>query len=130
MNQFTDGDLIAKYVEIRAWLKADDEASKKRREPYANGLEIIEAEMMRRMNERGANSISADGGTAYRTSVLSVRTADKLSFLDWVRDNALMYEMDVRPAKETIQTWMSEHDGHPPPGVDVQTVHKVNFRRA
>lgn len=130
MNDITDGDLIAKYVEIRAHIKAREEAHENELKPYSTALKTIEAAFMDRMNQRDVNSISADGGTAYRSAVLSVKTADKLSFLDWVRDNALMYEMDVRPAKETIQQWMSEHDGHPPPGVDVQTIHKINFRRA
>ena len=129
MNDITDGDLIAKYVEIRAWIENDEEAAEKRQAPYKNGLKTIENEMMRRMNERQCNSISADGGTAYRQTVLSVTTADKLSFLDWVRDNQLMYEMDVRPRKEFVESWMGER-GEPPPGVNVVQVHKVNFRRA
>lgn len=129
MNDITDGVLIDKFVELRAHIKADEEAAEKRLAPYKTALKTIEAEMMRRMIERQCNSISADGGTAYRQTVLSVTTADKLSFLDWVRDNQLMYEMDVRPRKEFVESWMGEH-GVAPPGVNVVQVHKVNFRRA
>lgn len=125
-----DGQLIDKYVEIRAHIKSLEDLHDKALAPYKGALGTIEAAFMARMNERQVNSIAADGGTAYRSTVLSVRTADKLTFIDWVKDNNLLHDMDVRPSKETVKTWMDEHDGTPPPGVDVATIHKINFRRS
>ena len=128
LNETLDAQLIKVYRDLRTVVAEKEEALNAELKAYKEAMAAIEGECQKRLNERGVNSISCDDGTMYRSTLTSVRTADKGSFIDWVVAQDNLREMDVRPAKDYVKTWMDEH-GAPPPGVDVTLVHKVNFRK-
>lgn len=125
-----DGDLIKYYVELRDYLEADEAANVQRRKPHQESMQLIENELQRRLIERGSDSTKTEFGTAFQKEVMSVRTADKGVFVDWAVHHDLVREMDLRPAKETVKTYMDEHNGEMPPGIDVTFIRKINIRRS
>jgi replicative DNA helicase len=130
LQDANDADLVKYYVDLRDFLKADEVATSARLAPHKENMNLVEAELQRRLIERGSDSTKTEYGTAYQTEVMSVRTADKGVFVDWAIHQGVVAEMDLRPAKETVKTFMDENNGQTPPGIDVTFIRKINIRRS
>jgi len=126
----TDDELIEAYLTLRDGVQAIAKQQEDQLRPYKVKMAEIEAEMATRLLERGATNSKTENGTAYVSRTTSVRAADKGIFVEYVRANQAFDLMEVRPAKEGVEAYMQTHEGLPPPGIDVATHQKVNFRRS
>ena len=72
-----------------------------------------------KMIENEVESFKTEHGTAYKTTTLSVRTADKDAFSRYVIGSEAWGLVDMRPLKDGVKEFMEENDQSPPPGVDV-----------
>lgn len=130
INEAPDDKLIAGYVklrDIRAQRKKsfenEDESDRKR-------MYAIEAELLRRLNERGTDSTSARGvGTAYRNIKSSCTVADWDSFFKFVRENNAWEFLTHAASKEAVAAFREENDDIPP-GLNWSETVAIGFRRS
>lgn len=121
--------LVAQYIKLRdkkAQMKAAYEAS------VAEITEIqnkIEAVLLHRLTEQGADSMKTPAGTAY----VVVRTAANLADWDAYRafcekqEDPFMF-IERRVSKAAIEQYREAH-GELPPGLNWAETRVVNFRR-
>lgn len=125
------GEMIQQFIKLRdhvAAKTAEFEASLK---PYKDGMAAIENAVSTQIIELGGESIKTEFGTAYRTTVMAVKMADRETFMKFVAD-----DWDARNAfltsavtKEEVKEWVEQNNALPP-GLDVTYIHKTNFRRS
>lgn len=126
----TPGELIAKYIEIRDYMKAEADAFAERMKPYDESLTAIEGTIGLMLNEQGLENLKSDMGTAYKTHLFQARVSNKDALMEYVTDHGAYELLTAAVSKDAVKDFMAEHQGNPPPGVDVSTITKVNFRRS
>ncbi len=102
----------------------------KGKKPFTGGMEVMEGTMALRFKERGDESIRTEFGTVYQSTTLTCRVADREVFIDFVRQADAFDLLSANIAKDALKVHMEEHQGSPPPGVDVTWITKTLFRRA
>lgn len=93
-------------------------------------MDIIEAEMLRQMQDSGIDSIKTPSGTFYRQEEVTPAGSDWNAFYNWVRDNDAFDALERRIKKTFIKEYMDAHDGGIPPGVSVYREYVVRVRRS
>ncbi len=130
MNTPTDGEIVKKYVAMRDFLKARQEKFDTENRPYVMSMEMLEGVMATRLKERGQESVRTEFGTVYQSTTLTCRVADKEAFFRYVEEAGALELLAGNVAKDALKEHMEEHQGSPPPGVDVTWITKTLFRRA
>mgnify|MGYP000047004246 CR=1 FL=1 len=119
-------DFFTRLREKRAKLKTEFTAADAADRQKQEGIEV---EVLRRLDERGIDNISArDVGTAYRSTRTSATAADKDTFTDYIKEHNAWELADIRVSKVGVQQFREEHDDLPP-GVNFTQTTVVNFRR-
>lgn len=109
-------------AERKAAYQADDEGDRSKQDR-------IEAEFLRRFNERGIDNVSARGvGTAYKSTRASATVADWDSFIHHVQENDAWELLERRANKSAVDQFKAVNDDLPP-GVNWSETQVVNFRR-
>lgn len=129
LPEVSDAALLKAYITLRdnrAQRKAaytDDDASDKMKQ------DKIEAEFLRRFNERGIDNVSTKGvGTAYRSTRASATVADWDMLFDYIMDNEAWEMLERRVNKTAVEQFRAANDDIPP-GVNWSETQVVNFRR-
>lgn len=130
MQSPTVDDYVAQYVKLRDFLKKETDAFDERLKPYNDAMKLFEAQLGQKMLDDGVESFKTEHGTAYKTSTMSVRIADKDSFVRYVIGEQAWGLVDFRPLKEGVKEFMDENGATPPPGVDITFVTNVRVRRS
>ena len=130
MQSPTVDDYVAQYVKLRDFIKKETDAFDERLKPYKDAMALIEAQLGQKMLDDGVESFKTEHGTAYKSSTLSVRTADKDSFVRYVIGEQAWGLVDFRPLKEGVKEFLEQHGDTPPPGVDIAFVTNVRVRRS
>lgn len=118
-------DFFTRLREKRAKRKADFTADDAGDRQKQDGIEV---EVLRRLDERGIDNISARNvGTAYRSTRSSATVADKDTFLSYLKTNDAWELADIRVSKTGVQQFKEEHDDLPP-AVNWSETTVVNFR--
>lgn len=135
----TDQQLIEKYLAIKDFVTAEKERFKSHIGSYENSMEIIEGELLRRLNERQSENTRTDAGTAYKSTTLKPKVSDRDKFLAFVDDNWDVWGSEMllaSPQVDAVKQWIDHSrtadnpNGTPPPGVDVSYYTRVNIRRS
>lgn len=126
----TPDALIKKYVELRDWLKDDDEKNAKRQEPYKKAMQAIEGALAIALRDTGAESIKTEFGTVYTTRILTAKVADREAFLTYVLEYGETDFLTSAVSKDAVKAYMEKNDGQFPPGIEVGYMQNVNIRRA
>ncbi len=123
--------IVARYLELREYVKAQDKAHGERMAQYKDAMQALAGAADQLMKETQQKALSTESGTAYYSHTLSVICADAQAFLDFVFQHNARQFLTAHVAKEAVQAYMDgPGQGHPPPGVKVQPVVSVNFRKA
>lgn len=126
----TIGEMIKKYVDLRDFMKLRAEARAVEDKPYNEAMETIEGVLLQHLNENNEQSIKTEWGTAYKSTTMSAKVASPEDFFNYVREADAFQLLTSAVSKDAVKEHMEEHQGQPPPGVDVTYFTKVNFRRA
>lgn len=121
--------LVGKYVELRdlkAQMKAEFDAAIA---PVQEGLDKIEALLLKTMAEQGSNAIKTTAGTAFIAEKTSVTMADWDAFIGFVREKELWNLLNHAANKTGVQDYAAANEDLPP-GVNLRTERAVNIRRA
>jgi hypothetical protein len=122
--------LTAAYVNLRdARKKLADEFKEKDGE-LKDKQEVIEAEMLRFMNDSNMDSVKTPAGTFYRQENLRPSASDWDVFYAWIKDNDAFEALERRVKKDFVKNFMEENKGELPPGVSVYREFVARVRRA
>jgi hypothetical protein len=127
--QITDEAIVDVIVKIRAarkTLKAEYEAADKN---LTGQREQLDAELLRRLRERGATQTKTPAGTAFLGEDLSVTIADEaalFTFLDQEEDPYGWFQKRIKV--ERLREYQSQHEGGIPPGLSIFREATINVR--
>ena len=122
--------VVGAYIKLR-----DRRAQRKAEYEAADAVDKekqdkIEAYLLKEFNESGVDSIKTEFGTAYKSSRLSITTADKEAFfMNWVVPNQAWEFLDIKPNKTAVQQYKSVHEDIPP-GLNWSETLEVKIRRS
>lgn len=138
MTEYTDDELVARYIQLRDAVKKLADQHAEILKPYAEGMKAIENIMLARLIERKADNTSTPHGTAFRERTMSVQCEDKDAFLNWCFDKFDAWGKDMLTAnvgKDTLRLYIDKTkdeanpQGQLPPGVKVTYGTVVRFRK-
>ena len=125
------GELIQQFIKLRDCVEAKTRAFEESIKPYKDGMTAIENAVSQQIIELGGESIKTEFGTAYRTTLMAVKMADRETFMRFVGDDFEHRSafLTAAVAKEQVKEYMEENKALPP-GLDVAYIHRTNFRRS
>jgi len=126
----TTADYIGQYIKLRNTVAVLTAEHEERVRPYTEAMQALEGMVTEEINRLGGESIKTEQGTAYRTTVLATKVADRELFMDFVFDGRREGFLTSAVAKDAVKEYMDDHAGAVPPGIDVTLIHKTNFRKA
>lgn len=131
MADYTDAQVIAKYLEIRAHKDTIKEIHAAEMAPWNDALETLEAVMASRLIARDAQNVKTDAGTAYRSALMKPKVVDRDKFLAYVLEKGAWGLLNIAaPLLDPLKDFMDANNKALPPGIDVTTVINTNFRKA
>ena len=136
----TPADLIAEHNKLDDYITAENKRFAEHIKPVKERLAAIEAELQNQLNALNAGkpeskraSISTEAGTAYLSTIMTPKVADKEKYLDWVLDawdsRGAMLQIG-QPQKDALREYMDTNDGQTPPFVTVEYFTRTNIRRS
>jgi hypothetical protein len=125
------GEMIQQYIKLRDYVEAQTKAFEETMKPYRAGMATIENAVSAQIIELGGESIKTEFGTAYRSTTLAVKMADRQAFMEFVTQDWGEREAFLTSAvtKDVVKDWLEQNNSKPP-GLDISYIHKTNFRRA
>lgn len=82
------------------------------------------------LNRTGAESIKTAHGTAIKTLKVKPSAADWSAIHAWIMEDPERFELLERRVKTTfVKTYMDEHGGAIPPGINVHREYEISVRR-
>ena len=135
----TDLDIISAYIQRRDYIKLKSDEFDKAMKPYKDQMTTLENEMLKRLNERGADHSATDAGTAYKEETMQVKCTDKAVYHTYAIDHYDTIGKDLLTAhvsKETVKLIIDQSknpenpNGVIPPGLAVSYESVVRFRKA
>jgi hypothetical protein len=121
-------DLVELHIKVRDRIDACDKAHKEKLKPIKDLKEQLEAKMLQRLLDIGAESTKTRAGTVYRSTKRNASIADGDTFRKFVQDNELFDLVDWKANAPAVADYIDEHQA-PPPGVNFSTTFTVGVRR-
>lgn len=121
-------ELVAIYIGLRDAKKAAEAEFKKSMERTNQGMEKLEAILLQKLTEMGADSLSCDAGTVYRNTQNSATVQDRQAFREWIESTGNWDVVDLKANKAAVRELLDT--GTEIPGVKFTSVHTVGVRRA
>ncbi len=129
--------LVQEYLKLKDYLAAEAKRFAEFCKPYREQQERLEAQMLDMLNKLGGDgkqSIKTESGTFFRVTITTPKIIDREKYLDIVLDNWWTFGNGMlqlgAPKKEAIDTYLSEHNGALPDGVEISTYVNLNVRRS
>lgn len=126
----TTADVIAKYIAIRDFIEDRQKKFDEFLAPYYGSMKSIEAYVANELNAQNADSISTERGTAYRSTLMQTKVESREDWLDFVFDGRREGFITNAVPKDAVKEHLEANNSVPPPGIKVNFIHKVNFRRS
>jgi len=135
----TDLQLIESYISRRDHIKKLNDAFEDSIKPFKAQMQTLENEMLRRLNERGAEHTNTDAGTAYKETVIRVKCTDKEAYHRYAIEHYEAFGKDLLTAHVSneglrfaleVTKNPSQPDGCIPPGLNISSEIVVRFRKA
>lgn len=129
-------DLVLKYRQFRKKKEDIESESKAAQQVYTDAMETIENYLAEHMHNLKLTSLPTKNGTAYGTTVTSIKITDKGKFLDFALNNhrdLLQFSCNKTAIKDYEEEKNKKGDiikpARPyPPGLEVTKLKKVNVR--
>ena len=130
----TADELIQEYLKIDSWCDAESKRFAEHLKPHKTRLEEIKSTILGMLTQQKQNSFSTDNGTAYISTILTPKIADRDKYLDFVNENWETIGNELlqvsAPQKDALKQYMEEHNNDAPPGVEVSYFNRINIRRS
>ena len=130
MNQVVKpADLVEEFIKLRQDKQQVEKAfEEKMAELYGNRMEEIKVILLNTLNAMGIDSLAGKSGTAFKSTVVSVTTADMREFRRHVIGGEQWDLVDWRPNKTAINELVDQNEPLPP-GINRTVMQTVNIRR-
>jgi hypothetical protein len=123
--------IVQRYVELRNYIKAENDAFAERLKPYQEAMKTLAGAADLLMKQTGQTALKTEHGTAFYKHGMSVTCEDPVVFLDFVFQYGARQFLTSHVAKEAVEQYMDgPGQGHPPPGVKTTKFVEVQFRKA
>lgn len=128
----TDDALIAEYIRIDDFVKAETKRFGEHLAPHKTRMEEIANQLLSILNERKSDSTKCDSGTAYKSILLNVKIEDREKLLDLILEDwdSRGDMLQIGIIKDGVRAWMDAHEGRPPDGTSTSWFTRVNIRRS
>ena len=119
---------------VKAYLKLRDERARIKKEFEAADKELrskqdrLEAALLKHLEENKTESARTESGTFFRQVKITPTAADWQVVYDYIKDNDAWEMLQKRLTVGFVKTYMDEHDGVPPPGVNTFREYEVRVR--
>lgn len=123
-------EIIGKYIAIRDWLAARQEAFDAEMKPYLEAQTALSGAMQLQLIEAKEESVRTESGTAYLSTTLHARVKDREALMNFIRESDEFDLLTAAVAKDALKVYLEEHQQALPPGVEVTYITKCQFRRA
>ena len=123
-------DMIGQYIQCRDWIEASDKAHAESQKTVRERMTLLEAAVAEKINELGGESVKTEQGTAYRSTLMATKVADRDTFMRFVFDGKRENFLTSAVSKDAVKEYLEENNGQLPPGIDVTYIFKTNFRRS
>ena len=120
--------LIGQYVKLRDRKRALEQQHKDQLAPYTTLMDEVEGKLLAYMQQINTIALRTDDGTAYQSVKLSATIKDGEAFRMWVIANGQFDLIDWRANANHVFDYLNEHKVQPP-GLNLSTYLKINFRR-
>lgn len=129
----SDGDLTADqlvdyYVQLRDKKDAITKAAQLEVDPINQAMARIEAMLLQKLTELGADSIKTPHGTPYKTVATSVSVADWDAFYPWAVANGQEGMLTRGANKAAVVAFLEAYQA-PPPGLNISRAVVLNVSR-
>ena len=122
--------LIQEYVDRRKDIAKIVLRHEEELKPYRDGLNLLENLLADEINRLEGQAIKTTYGTAYRSTLVSFKVADRETWLDWVIKNKKLDMLTSNVAKDAVKEFMENGGRGTPPGLNMTTIYKINVRSA
>lgn len=116
------------YVELRDAKAAIAAKAKEDSKPYTEGMEKLEAVLLKHLQDSNQTSASTKAGTVYRTTDRSATVKDKMAFKEFVISQQQWDLADWKANKVQVFDYIEEH-GTDVPGVNTSAFATIGVRR-
>ena len=133
LRETDDATLVRHHLDMK---KLRDEAKRsweRFEKPAKARAERVEAEMLRRMNDRNLDAFSVKGLARVerrQTPRFNVSAADFPDFWEYVKSNDRSDMVSKRPLSDAVKQYIEENGGKAPPGVKQTIVQEVRVVKA
>lgn len=121
--------MIKAYVQLRDMKKDLADRHKEEMKPINEKMAILEAGLLRALNQTGSESIKTKYGTTYLIDRKSVKIEDWDTTLDHIMKHGLWHMLERRLAKSAVDEYIEANDAAPP-GVSISTDTTIGVRRS
>jgi hypothetical protein len=137
----TADQLIEKFLKIKDHCTAQQKQFSDYLKPFQEQMVEIENKLLAMLHELNKNKpdakkamLSCDAGTAYLSTIVSPKVAERDAYIDFILDNwdavgNAMLQVGA-PQKDAVQEYLDSHEGQLPPGVTTSAFTRVNIRRS
>ena len=122
--------MIARYIDLRDHCKARQEEFDAEMKPYEDAMVAIEGAVMLILNEQGLDNLKAPAGTAFKATTFHTKVSSREALMNFVAEHGAFDLLTAAVSKDAVKAFMEENNQNPPPGVDISTFTKVQFRRS
>jgi hypothetical protein len=125
-------DLIAEVLALKDKLAAAGKQFEEWCKPFKDKVAENENRLLAMLNEQKLDSMRADSGTAYKSTITSYKVVDRAAFFDcvaesWEKFGNNMLQLGV--IKDGIKEYVEEHKTLPP-GLTQDQFTRINIRRS
>lgn len=128
-NNVGDDAIVRVYIKIRDTITALNDEYKQRLDHLKGQLGIAEAELLKRLHDRGATQTKTNAGTAFVAETMTVTIADDAAYGAFVLEEQDPTYYQKRAKVERVKEYMGEHNGLLPPGLSVFRQMTINVRQ-
>lgn len=116
MTKFNRGELITKFLELRAFVEAEEAALKELLKPHKEGMLAIQTALGVDLQNEGLQNFKGEDGTAYLKHSDGIKVDNKATFLQHCRDSGAWNMLDIGCLVDPVREYQTEH-GKLPPGI-------------
>lgn len=120
-------DMVAKYMQLREMKAELKKRYQVKAERIDEGMNRIEAEILKRFTEQGIQSSKTAHGTPYIQLRESVTVADRDIFFQEAINSGALEWLEARANKTAVLQYKEAH-GELPPGLNYRAERVVNIR--
>lgn len=126
----TADQIVQQYISIRDYVRKLEREHEDKLKPYKEAMAELSTAADTMMKQTGQTGLKTTFGTCFYSHTVSVTCPDPRAFHHWVLETRSLQFLTAHVSKEAVQEHMATFEGQLPPGIAVQQIVNVQFRKA